>query len=299
MTHTLSLLLCSHSPLRHFDAVGSPVWSETLEDFNEGTLQEGGSDGTLTRGDTSAATWVSRGVRVRLPFHDHVRGMVAEVSEGEVEVATEGAEWVVIKSTLVPQYIQRDEDDMGSSHTSDLMFTSVMGFTFEGKKQQQVSGMLIGTCPPLFGGKVPAYYAHYVRPTLARNPNLRPNACVNVDKHELQSFAIGDIVEQLMPASGHTAACAVIIRVLYSRRNGRVQARKWLVLAEVHKSEAGAYSPSIPISFFPASWVNWERVPSAERGTWTSKADRDSPNAQCLKLCDAQVMQVEQVRAGV
>lgn len=222
--------------------------------------------------------------------------MVAEVRADEVEVGTEGGEWIVIKSSLTPQYIEQDDRGTRSTDEYQLRVIAVMGFTYEGKKQQQVSGMLLGACRPLFGGQVCAHYAHYVRPTLARDPKLRSSASCNADKHELQSFAIGDVVKQLMPSSGHTAAHAVVVRVLYSSRNGRNQARKWLVLVEAHASSLGVYSANAPFSFFPASWVNWERVPCAQRSsTWTNKAERDSPTAQCSKLSDAQVMEIEEV----
>lgn len=286
LEHT-SYVVLTHTRVRvcYTGGLHSPVWSD-YEDAPPAS-------------NIDLPSWVKPGARVQLPFHDNVQGMIVKVTVDAIEVATEALRWVIITHGFQQRYVK----EVAPTRV-ELSFASVMGFTYEGKKQQAVSGMLVGACNlVLLAGQVTSHFAHYVRPRKESRDDMRlrdASTVTNVEKHELQSFAIGDLVQQQMPPRGKAAAHAVVLRVLYTCRVGRSQARKFLVLAEAaQSSESGEWLPCAPLAIFPGSWGNWERVPSKDyfRGTstWHCKTDRDSSNASCVKLTEVQLMSLETV----
>lgn len=194
------------------------------------------------------------GTRVSISFSDGEvgGGMVAATGLLSLLVAMDDGNWHNI-----------DNDDVRSKVVEDISepsdtFSGVAGFAYD-QTNKNVSGMLLGCDEmPLLGGQMYAYCSHIARqPIENRDPRLRGR-----ERPEELSFSLGDRVRQLGDPS-RPKSFATVVRVMYSRRRGKVQARRYLVLVELDEKMQLTFSDSSPPMFFPASWMNWTQVDDA------------------------------------
>lgn len=192
-------------------------------------------------------------VRVQQPGKA-VNGMVAVVGMLSVVVAADDGTWPSIDLCSVEETLSLQTQVVTGRRC-------VVALTF-GQDNQTVTGSLFGSSSgeSLFGGYMAAYMAHVAR-EVERDSRLRDRN----ERAALQSFCIGDIVQQIFQPNdegaveeGLAPAFAAVVRVAYSRRNTS-QTRKLLILLELPDGPQALPKAEVQ-TFFPGSWTNWSRV---------------------------------------
>lgn len=207
-----------------------------------GVGERSGGESSVNTNDQTRTVSIEMRVRLTPPSVPKATGgMVAYVGALAHEVGTDSGEWVSLSKD--------DFSQCASAEITPPKGSIVAALTFD-CANKQVTGMLFAEAEEkVMNGIMNAYLAH-IRKPVERDERLRERTST---RYAVQSFAIGDILQQL---NRSPPAVATVARVLYSRRATQ-QARRLLILLELHPEEKYAL-PAKKI-FFPGSWANWTR----------------------------------------
>lgn len=177
-------------------------------------------------------------------------------------VATDDCQWLSVSNSELSECVTAENNPpAGSNHVVALSYDC---------SNKNVVGMLLGEdATAIMKGVMSSYKAHIMKPQEQRDERLREQN--QQLRYAVQSFAIGDVVQQLKQTPG--AATAVVVRVLYTRRAVQ-QSRRMLILLELPSKGPGYALPEEKI-FFPGSWSNWTRIPGEDYVTLSKASIRE------------------------